>query len=113
MNDALGGRKRDLETISDQATMCLSQVLRVPTLGPLRYIADGISPLLDAPVVEQSFVAHSPDRSKFKEYLKPRGHLAAPVYMPHWDMEELEILRAGLYSNSITPEQVSAACIIL
>ena len=97
----------------NQATMCLPQVLLDPTPGPVRYIADGTSPLLDAPVVEQSFVAHSPDRSKFKEYLKPKGHLTAPVYMPHWDMEELEILRAGLYSQSITPEQVSAACILL
>ena len=58
-------------------------------------------------------MAHSPDRSKFKGYLKPKGHLSGPVYMPHWDMEELEILRAGLYSDSITPEVVTAACILL
>ena len=100
------------DPLVNQATMCWLQVLLGRTPGLLRYIADGSSPLVTAPLVERSFVAHSPDRSKFKEYMKPKGHLTAPVYMPHWDMKELEILRARLYSD-ITPEQVSAACMLL
>lgn len=65
----------------------------------LRYIADGVAPLFPRVQVVQSFVAHFPDREKYKQYMKPNGHAAAPLYMPFWEMHELDALREMQYPN--------------
>ena len=83
-----------------------AQVLASQAIPGLRYIADGASPLLAAPKVEQSFVAHSPDRSKYKEYMKPPKHLASPLWMPFWELDELETLRAKRFEGTVTHEKV-------
>ena len=72
----------------------------------LRYIADGAPPVVTQPEVEQSLVAHSPDESKYKEYLKPPGHLPSPLWMPSWEPHELEALRAKRFAQKVTPVEV-------
>lgn len=70
----------------------------------LYYIVDGAVPLVDLEV-KQSLVAHSPDDSRYKEYLKIRGAASSPLYMPFWDEEELELVRLKLHPD-ITRNQV-------
>ena len=70
----------------------------------LRYIVDGASPYLQLEVA-QSIVAHSPDTSKYKDYLKLSDASNAPLYMPHWDKDELESVRVELYQD-VTRQQV-------
>ena len=82
------------------------QVMQSGSIPGLRYIADGTSPLVPKPNVEQSLVAHSPDDSKYKEYLKPPGHESGPLWMPFWELEELEALRAKRFAEVVTHEQV-------
>ena len=82
------------------------QVLGARDVPGLRYIADGAAPIVTDPKVEQSLVAHSPDVSKYKEYLKPPGHSASPLWMPVWELHELEALRAKLFAKEVTREQV-------
>ena len=72
----------------------------------LRYIADGASPLMTRPRVEQSFVAHSPDESKYREYMKPDDHLPGPLWMPLWETHELEALRVKRFEKKVTHEKV-------
>ena len=72
----------------------------------LRYIADRVTPLVPQPQAEQSLVAHSPDRSKYKDYLKATGHMPGPLWMPFWELHELEALRAKLYAGKVTPVEV-------
>ena len=72
----------------------------------LRYIADGASPIVTDPKVEQSLVAHSPDDSKYKEYLKPPGHGKGPLWMPFWEPHELEALRAKRFAEKVTSAEV-------
>ena len=81
-------------------------MLGARALPGLRYIADGAAPIVTDPSVEQSLVAHSPDVRKYKEYLKPPGHLASPLWMPVWELHELEALRAKLFAKEVTREQV-------
>ena len=50
-------------------------------------------------------MAHLPDRGKYKEYMKPRSHLPTPLYMPFWELGELERLRAKLFPD-VTSEKV-------
>ena len=84
---------------------CL-QILGSESIIPgVRYIADGASALLTELVVDQSFTAHAPDDSKYNEYLKPEGHVAAPLWMPFWEMHELEALRVKRVQN-VTHEKV-------
>ncbi|BDA48114.1 probable crinkler effector protein 15 [Coccomyxa sp. Obi] len=64
----------------------------------LYYIADGAMPLVDLEV-KQSLVAHSPDDSKYKEYLKIDNAASSPLYMPFWDEEELELVRLNLHPD--------------
>ncbi len=82
------------------------QVLESYAVPGLRYIVDGTSPLVPDPSVEQSLVAHSPDVSKYKEYLKPPGHSASPLWMPCWEPHELEALRAKVFSQKVTHAEV-------
>ncbi len=72
----------------------------------MRYIADGISPVVPNPGVQQSLVAHSPDDSKYKEYLKPPGHESGPLWMPFWELGELEALRAKRFAEKVTHAEV-------
>ena len=51
-------------------------------------------------------MAHSPDVRKYKEYLKPPRHAKAPLWMPIWELEELEALRAKRFAEEVTHEQV-------
>ena len=51
-------------------------------------------------------MAHSPDRSKYKEYMKPRKHLPRPLRMPFWEIDELETLRAKCFEGKVTHEEV-------
>ncbi|CAL8466521.1 g6057 [Coccomyxa elongata] len=71
------------------------QMLYSGKTNKLRYIADGVAPLIPNVQVVQSLVAHSPDESV--EYMKPRGHLAAPLYMPFWEIDELKAVRPKLF----------------
>lgn len=82
------------------------QLLQCQAIPGLRYIADGATPLIDEPDLEQSFVAHSPDELKYKDYLKPEGHLAGPLWMPFWELAEMEALRAKHYSERVTSQEV-------
>ena len=78
-----------------------------PNAAPgMRYIADGISPVVPNPGVQQSLVAHSPDDSKYKEYLKPPGHESGPLWMPFWELGELEALRAKRFAEKVTHAEV-------
>lgn len=77
-----------------RCSLGLTQVLR--TKRELRYIVDGATPLVDL-IVKQSMVAHSPDDSKYKEYLKINNAAGSPLYMPFWDEEELEIARLKMH----------------
>ena len=71
----------------------------------LGYIVDGATPLVNQLAVEQSFVAHSPDDSKYNKYLNIKGAVSAPLFMPLWDEEELDIVRIKQYED-ISKEQV-------
>ena len=51
-------------------------------------------------------MAHSPDESKYNEYLKPIGHLTGPLWMPFWEPSELEALRAKLFEGKVTHMEV-------
>ena len=82
------------------------QVMQSCAVPGLRYIADGSSPLVPDPMAEQSLVAHSPNVSKYKEYLKPPGHSASPLWMPFWEPHELEALRAKRYAKKVTAVEV-------
>ena len=66
----------------------------VTTVPGLHYISDGASPVVSGLTAEQSLVAHYSDESKYKQYLKPLGHLCGPLWMPFWEPDELEALRA-------------------
>ncbi|CAK0731510.1 hypothetical protein CVIRNUC_000004 [Coccomyxa viridis] len=78
------------------------EVMQSCAVPGLRYIADGAAPLVPKPWVEQSLVAHSPDDSKYKEYLKPRGHEKGPLWMPFWEPDELEALRAKHFAKEVS-----------
>jgi hypothetical protein len=82
------------------------QVMQSCAVPGLRYIADGAAPLVPKPWVEQSLVAHSPDDSKYKEYLKPRGHEKGPLWMPFWEPDELEALRAKHFAKEVSSVEV-------
>ena len=82
------------------------QVLKPGGFPGLRYIADGTSPLKNAPAVEQSFVAHSPEESKYMDYLKPPNHLPFELWMPLWELHEMEALRARCFEGKVTREEV-------
>ncbi|BDA48393.1 probable disintegrin and metalloproteinase with thrombospondin mo at N-terminal half [Coccomyxa sp. Obi] len=60
----------------------------------VKYVAVGVSPVYKPLTAEQSVVAHSYDLERFKEYMKPEGHLPSPLWMPIWDADELEELRS-------------------
>lgn len=62
----------------------------------VRYIVDGAMPRLSL-AAPQSFVAHSPNYSRYKEYMKQNAAAAAPLYMPFWDEEELNIVRQRMH----------------
>ena len=82
------------------------QMLAGTAVPGLRYIADGASPLLDEVQAEQSLVTHSPDEDKYSEYLKPPGHAPAPLWMPFWELPELEALRAKRFAEKVTHVKV-------
>ena len=63
----------------------------------MKYIADGVSPIYYHLAGQQSVVAHSPDVQRFKQFMKPAGHLPNPVWMPVWDDTELEELRSRMF----------------
>ena len=73
-------------------------MLEAQALPGLRYIADGAAPIATDPSVEQSLVALSPDVCKYKEFLKAHRHANAPLWMPIWEPEELEALRAKRFA---------------
>ena len=62
----------------------------------VRYIVDGAMPRLSLSAL-QSFVAHYPDSSQHKSYMKLDTAAAAPLYMPFWDEEELDIVRQRMH----------------
>ena len=82
------------------------QMLGHPGAQSCRYIADGVSPVVTEPEAEQSLVAHYPDESKYKQYLKPRGHVGGPLWMPFWEPEELEALRAKHFAEKVSSAEV-------
>ena len=82
------------------------QMLGHPGARGCRYIADGDSPVVSDLHAEQSLVAHYPDRSKYKQYLKPPGHKAAPLWMPFWEPDELEALRAKHFAEKVSSAEV-------
>ena len=73
-----------------------------------RYIADGAAPLSLPQKVTRSLVAHSPADSKYRPYMKQKGHLGVPLYMPFWEVHELEKLRERLYYDLVSAEEVGA-----
>ena len=83
----------------------MQDLIKVP-FPEMRYIADGATPLVPAPQVEQSMVAHYPDLSKYKKYLKPDNHMSGPLWMPVWELPELEALRAKRFAGKVTAAQV-------
>ena len=65
----------------------------------VRYIVDGAKPCVWLAAV-QSFVAHYPEPSRYKgykEYMKLRAAAGAPMYMPLWDDQELDIVRQRMH----------------
>ena len=62
--------------------------------------------MIPKPWTEQSLVAHYPDESKFKQYLKPPGHLCGPLWMPFWEPHELEALRAKHFADKVSSAEV-------
>ena len=62
----------------------------------VRYIVDGEMPCLTL-AVPQSIVAHSPNYSQYKDYMKLDAAAKSPLYMPIWDEEELNIVRTRMY----------------
>lgn len=60
--------------------LVLMQVLR-DRYENVRYIVDGAMPRLSLSAL-QSFVAHYPDSSQYKSYMKLDTAAAAPLYMP-------------------------------
>ena len=81
-------------------------MLAIQAVPGLRYIADGAPPIVTDPMVEQSLVAHYPDDSKYKQYLKPPGQSASPLWMPIWEPHELVALRARRYAKKVTAVEV-------
>ncbi len=95
---------------SDQSELHCSQfvwpqMLLSEEVSSLRYIADGVAPFIPGGQVAQLLVAHSPDHQQYKQYMKPRGHLPVPLYMPFWELHELEAVRQRFYPN-ISHDQV-------
>ena len=50
-------------------------------------------------------MAHYPDDSKYKQYLKPPGH-DGPLWMPFWEPHELEALRAKHFEEKVSSVEV-------
>ncbi|CAK0748564.1 hypothetical protein CVIRNUC_001842 [Coccomyxa viridis] len=48
-----------------------------------------------------SHVAHYPDDSKYKQYLKPPGH-DRPLWMPFWEPHELEALQVKDFAEKVS-----------
>ncbi len=50
-------------------------------------------------------MAHYPDDSKYKQYLKPPGH-DRPLWMPFWEPHELEALQVKDFAEKVSSVEV-------
>lgn len=79
--------------------------MQVLIIDDVRYIADGAMPFSWLSVA-QSFVAHYPDYAQYKNYMKLNTAANAPMYLPLWGEEELNIVRKRMHPE-ISEWQVS------
>lgn len=77
--------------------MTLSQVLRYGSI--LRYIVDGAKPFSAGLSVAQSIVVHDPNPHRYKDYTKVQGAADRPLFMPFWDIAELDAVREKLHPH--------------
>jgi hypothetical protein len=74
-----------------------SQVLRYGSI--LRYIVDGAKPFSAGLSVAQSIVVHDPSPHRYKDYMKVQGAANRPLFMPFWDIAELDAVREKLHPH--------------
>ena len=68
----------------------LQRLLEDPSM---KYIADGVGTIYYGLAAQQSVVTHSADGQRFRKFMNQDGHLPSPLWMPMWDVDELEELR--------------------
>ncbi|KAK9917295.1 hypothetical protein WJX75_002893 [Coccomyxa subellipsoidea] len=75
----------------------VSEVLRYGSI--LRYIVDGAKPFSAGLSVAQSIVVHDPSPHRYKDYMKVQGAANRPLFMPFWDIAELDAVREKLHPH--------------